>query len=218
MKKNPARSYFLKYALILFACLNFWQSGFAQNEDLKEKFAKKGRSQNTLAWVMYATGTATITVAVSLAWGSVWGSNNANDTQINALAIVGSGLTLGSYPLFWSAARNKGRALGFNLGPEEKEYFLAKSKRQEITGWIMVGGGILLSGVLANSHNYSEATSVLNTGSVVLTYAGIFTLSASARNKGKSENFSTKLALNPGIRKNNPAFVNQPGLTMLIDF
>lgn len=84
--------------LLLFSVISYSQNTAPSNQFTKEEYLKKSRTQKTIGFVMLGAGAATL-IAIS--------SGNTDLNSIGTFVVLGSGLVVGSIPLFIAAGRNK---------------------------------------------------------------------------------------------------------------
>lgn len=87
--------------LLIFSVASYSQNTELSNQLTKEDYLKKSKTQKTIGFVMLGGGAATL-IAIS--------SGNSDLNSLGTLVVLGSGLVVGSIPLFIAAGRNKRKA------------------------------------------------------------------------------------------------------------
>ncbi len=109
----------LLFFSVLFSVSSYCQAAPQQSKDY---YLHKSKSQKTIAWVMLGGGVTLMAVGVAAAQAAViddnLGGQQSSFSTGEALAYVGLASSLGSIPLFISAAKNKKRAAEIAFQPQ----------------------------------------------------------------------------------------------------
>ncbi len=84
--------------LLIFSANSFSQNTEPSIQLTKEDYLRKSRTQKTIGFLMLGGGAATL-IAIS--------SGNTDLNSLGTLVVLGSGLVVGSIPLFIAAGKNK---------------------------------------------------------------------------------------------------------------
>ena len=107
-----------------------------------------------------------------------------------------------------------------------KQDYLAKSKKQKTTAWLLLGGGTVMGFVGLTQLNFagSDDGEVNNTPGTILFFTGLTSVatsipffSASKRNKRKAMNLSFMKQRIPSLQKNSFVYQQIPSLKLKID-
>ncbi len=95
-------------------------------------YLTKSRHQKTAAWIMLGGGVALIGLGFAITAAPTLPNPNDKNTTANVLAVVGLASSLGSIPMFISAAHNKHKAAEMTLNMQKIPMLAAVPSRTAI--------------------------------------------------------------------------------------
>ena len=117
----------LTLTLIATAIASFSQTTLPTHSS--DYYSTKSRHQRTAAWIMLGGGVVLIGLGLATTQAEVITGSDKSNTAANVLAGVGLASTLGSIPLFISAAHNKHKAAELSFDMQKVPVLTAAANR-----------------------------------------------------------------------------------------